>query len=233
MDANCCIEIRLRRSHLNCDSNSLYHLPGTIRCNMNADNFICLGINYDFEERVGLRLWEGVFHRSKSRLVHSNVLELLSGFFLCVSHSSDFRIRENSRGNHFVINRSVHTTEQGIGQPMSFHQRHRCQSNTVCDIAYCIDIIDVRLRIVIDGDKTPFRMDTRRLQSQILNLALATCRHHDSICLNFVSVFCNHREASVIILDDFFRVRIELEINIRIAFHLLSQMFAHILIKSA
>mmetsp|Transcript_66979 Transcript_66979/g.187195 ORF Transcript_66979/g.187195 Transcript_66979/m.187195 type:complete len:315 (-) Transcript_66979:658-1602(-) len=233
MDTNSVVKVCLGGTHLDSNCDTLNHLTGTVRCHMDTDDLVCVGIDNELEEGVGFRLGEGVLHGSETRCVDINILELFQGFGFCVSHSSDFGIGKDSGSDKFVVDRAIHSTKESIGQAMTFHQGDRSQGDTVGDVSHRVDTLDVGSRVLIHRNKAVFCLDTCRFQVEVVQLSLSAGGHQHLVAFHFLSVLCNNCQRPIRILPDFLRISIELNVNIGVALHFITQMLSHILVESS
>mmetsp|Transcript_2526 Transcript_2526/g.6023 ORF Transcript_2526/g.6023 Transcript_2526/m.6023 type:complete len:241 (-) Transcript_2526:726-1448(-) len=199
---------------------------------MDSDNFAGSVIDNELEHAVGLRLGEGVLHGTEAGLVDSDILELFRGFFFRVSDSCDLGSGENGLGDILVVDRTVHTSKDSIGQAVTFHQGDGCQGNAVGDIADGENAWDVGTGVFIDGNEGVFGVDTGGIQVEVFNLTLAASGVHNGVALNPVSTLIDDGEASIVVLDNFSRIGVELQVDAGVVFHLFLQVRAHIVIES-
>mmetsp|Transcript_11276 Transcript_11276/g.17255 ORF Transcript_11276/g.17255 Transcript_11276/m.17255 type:complete len:225 (-) Transcript_11276:685-1359(-) len=154
MNSNGIVKILLGGTHFNRNSNALHHFSCIICSNMTSNNLLCLCFNNEFKECSSVAdFGKGMFHGFKGSLVNGDILECFHRFLFCVSHGCNFWIGKDGRCDKCMIDGSIHSTKQGIGETMSFHQGDRCQCHAIRHVAHGINVIDRCLGIVIDGKK--------------------------------------------------------------------------------
>mmetsp|Transcript_3987 Transcript_3987/g.9612 ORF Transcript_3987/g.9612 Transcript_3987/m.9612 type:complete len:420 (+) Transcript_3987:119-1378(+) len=233
MDSDGPVKVGLGGTHLDGNGNSLDHFSGTIGGNVASHDLVGLGVDNDLHHGKHFALGEGVGHGTESRLENGDVAVLLGGFFLRVSDGPDFGRRKDGRRDEFVVARTVHSPKDSVGEGVALHERDGSQSDAVRHVTDRVDTLDVGSGIIIDGDEGILGFDSGALQVERIDLALSAGRVQDLVALDALAVSGDHRERSVRVLDDFGGIRVELNVNVGVAFHLFVEVGAHVVVESA
>mmetsp|Transcript_22910 Transcript_22910/g.31349 ORF Transcript_22910/g.31349 Transcript_22910/m.31349 type:complete len:281 (-) Transcript_22910:643-1485(-) len=234
MNTNGIVKLLLSGTHFHSNTNALNHFSCSICGNMHTYNFVGVAVNNDLKQRIGLRFWERVFHSSETRFVDSNILIFLRSFLFGITDRPDLRGGKNGRCDPLVIALAIEPSEESVGQPMTFHQSHRSQSDPVRHISNCVDVVHVRLRVFVDRDETPFlSLHSSTLKVQTFGFRISSRRVHDLVCDKAFPIPRDDRQRTVLILYDLFGIGVELEVHAGVRRHLFSQVYPHVVVESS
>mmetsp|Transcript_26509 Transcript_26509/g.32505 ORF Transcript_26509/g.32505 Transcript_26509/m.32505 type:complete len:234 (+) Transcript_26509:254-955(+) len=231
MNPNSGIKIGLGGSHLDRNPHTLNHFPGPIRRHVHPNHPIGILIHNNLEQGIRFTPGEGMLHGPELRFVHVNVCKFGGGILFGIPHRPNLGVGKHGGSNILVIHFAILTSKEIIGETVSFHECHGGQRDPIGDIPHRVDIIDIGLGIIVHGDEGIFRLDSRRFQAQVFDLAFASRGVHHRVAFHLVPIPGNNGKSPIRILHNFLRVGVELNINLGIAFHLLLQMSPHIHIK--